>query len=406
MHCQFRKYTKRLIFSFLTLLMLVGGLNWFVDPYSIYNSPKIEGFNVLKPELSSHVRLRMALAARVVKPKAIILGSSRATNIDASHKGWSYEPVFNLAIGGANIYEMLRYFQHYHNVQPLKQVLLTLDFFSFSTLNSNKADFDETLFSISYDGRHPFLYNNYVIATLLSTDAVISSLITVRQQKSTYDNPANTAELELKARGGHRAYFLATANEYATDHYLPGGYQFDRIDSDYSPFTYYRRILQISYRDGIDLRLAISPSHVRQWEVLAAAGLWPKFEEWKRTLTAINEQEAHRFGKIPFPLWDFSVYNELTTEAVPVLGDMETVMHWYWDSSHYNRALGDLMLDRIFSYHESGRVVPDDFGVLMNSENIDIDSHLQKIRADRQYYRDTHPDDIAEINEVFSKLPK
>ena len=91
-----------------------------------------------------------------------------------------------------------------------------------------------------------------------------------------------------------------------------------------------------------------------------------------------------------------------TTEAVPAPGDTETMMRWYLDSSHYKKGLADLMLDRLFGYAAPERVVPDSFGVLVNSEN--IDGHLQKIRADRQNYRDTHPDDIAEIEKVYSAL--
>ncbi|MFC1932391.1 hypothetical protein ACFLXU_02005 [Chloroflexota bacterium] len=51
-------------------------------------------------------------------------------------------------------------------------------------------------------------------------------------------------------------------------------------------------------------------------------------------------------------------------------------MQWYWDSSHYKKELGDLMLDKIFNYHESGRIVPDNFGVLITSDN--IERHLEK----------------------------
>jgi hypothetical protein len=119
-------------------------------------------------------------------------------------------------------------------------------------------------------------------------------------------------------------------------------------------------------------------------------------------LVEINEEEALRAGESSFPLWDFSVYNQFTTEPIPKTGDTETAMQWYWDSSHYKKELGDIMLDKIFHYHESGRIVPDNFGILLTSEN--IDDHLQKIRADRQHYRDTHPDDIAEIEELADKL--
>jgi hypothetical protein len=37
--------------------------------------------------------------------------------------------------------------------------------------------------------------------------------------------------------------------------------------------------------------------------------------------------------------------------------------------------------------------------VLLNSGN--IDSVLEKIRSDRQHYRDTHPADVAEIQALF-----
>ena len=84
----------------------------------------------------------------------------------------------------------------------------------------------------------------------------------------------------------------------------------------------------------------------------------------------INEQEAARSGESPYPLWDFSGYNSLTTEDVPPDGDSETQMKWYWESSHYKKELGDLVLDRIFDYHHPERIVPDDFGVLLTPKNI------------------------------------
>ena len=116
-------------------------------------------------------------------------------------------------------------------------------------------------------------------------------------------------------------------------------------------------------------------------------------------MVTINEEEALHAGKTPFPLWDFSMYNDFTTEAVPAMADTQSIMHWWLESAHFKKELGDLILDMIFNYHRSGRSMPDDFGVLLNIEN--IDSHLQKIRIDRQQYRNSHPGDIAEIERLF-----
>lgn len=80
------------------------------------------------------------------------------------------------------------------------------------------------------------------------------------------------------------------------------------------------------------------------------------------------------------------------------------MMHWYFDSSHYTPAAGDLVLDRIFNYHSPNRTIPDDFGVLITSQN--IEAHLAHIRADREHYRLTHPDDIAEIEAMAHEVAK
>jgi len=121
-------------------------------------------------------------------------------------------------------------------------------------------------------------------------------------------------------------------------------------------------------------------------------------------LVEINEQESACFGESAYPLWDFSGYNSLTTEDVPPDGDSETQMKWYWESSHYKKELGDLVLDRIFDYHHSRRIVPDDFGILLTSEN--ITAHLCRIRDKQREYHKLHPGDVAEIEELAKNLHK
>jgi hypothetical protein len=54
-------------------------------------------------------------------------------------------------------------------------------------------------------------------------------------------------------------------------------------------------------------------------------------------------------------------------------------MRWYWDYSHYHKATGDLILDRIFDYRDHARTLPDDFSVRLTSAN--IDAHFALSRA-------------------------
>ena len=63
-------------------------------------------------------------------------------------------------------------------------------------------------------------------------------------------------------------------------------------------------------------------------------------------------------------LFDFSGYNEFTTERVPPPADRHSAMRWYWDAGHYKVALGDEMLGVIF-----GDAAP--FGVALTSSNVE-----------------------------------
>jgi hypothetical protein len=61
---QFKKYLKLLALITLLILVLAGGFNWLVDPYSVYGSPKIKNFNALKPEEITHARMTKAYLVR------------------------------------------------------------------------------------------------------------------------------------------------------------------------------------------------------------------------------------------------------------------------------------------------------------------------------------------------------
>ncbi|NEN96582.1 MAG: hypothetical protein F6K50_13885, partial [Moorea sp. SIO3I7] len=138
---------------------------------------------------------------------------------------------------------------------------------------------------------------------------------------------------------------------------------------------------------GIELKVFISPSHATQWESLRVTRLWPVFEEWKRRLVEIT------------PVWDFSGYNSITTEAI------SEEMKNYWDSSHYREEVGDLILNRLFSYQ--AHTVPEDFGVLITPDN--VESHLGKVRNERESWAETNGDlvklveDLNQKSEIASK---
>ena len=118
--CQFGRYIKRLALVTLCLLLLASGISWFVNPYDIYNSPRVAKFNTVKSEALNYSRTTKAYAVRKIKPTAICLGNSRAyTGIDPEHAGWSYSPVYNLAFEAAKIYAVKVSLEAEHELPPI-----------------------------------------------------------------------------------------------------------------------------------------------------------------------------------------------------------------------------------------------------------------------------------------------
>ena len=152
--------------------------------------------------------------------------------------------------------------------------------------------------------------------------------------------------------------------------------QFRRvIDSYYREKTFYKdyilsseelnnfkSILETCKKKKITIKVFFSPVHAAQLEAIYTAGLWSDFEEWKRQVIAMT------------PAWDFSDYSNITTE--PINNNMENFV----DSVHYDKQIGDLILNRLYNSHQDS--VPSNFGFLITPSN--IESHLAKIRAERQ----------------------
>ena len=150
-------------------------------------------------------------------------------------------------------------------------------------------------------------------------------------------------------------------------------YCFTNTETGMTTFDPYRFMLRQAYAQGTDLRLYATPLNAAVRKLIAALGLGQRYEFWLKELVRINEDEAARAGQKPLPLWDFSDVNAVTGEAIPLATD-RTPMRGYLDFSHYTKAVGDLVLDRILGDDDLTRTLPADFGVRLTGAS--VDAHL------------------------------
>ncbi len=399
--------TRRYLGIFLGLAaagyLTVGAFNLVVDPLDVFGMPKIQGFNAVKSDVESHVRLAKALQVRRLKPKTVVVGSSRALlGLDPESAAWpaGSAPVYNLSLYGGYLYEAMRFYQHALAQGSVEKAVIAVDMWMFDRVWTVRPGFDETRFLVDADGKPQQPDDLEAFRVLFSLDLLRASLRTVgRQSKkdALAQRPDGFSAWRDEAaypvsKGGHRTQFGYMERMFGATAWSPDTAKRWKFGDPADPqpaLEYYRRMISDSYKAGVDAAFVIPPAHARIWETIHAAGLWSEWEAWKRRLVAIAAEEASKAGKPPFPVWDFSGYNAVTTEDVPA--GARTAMRYYWDGSHFKARVGDMMLARMFG---NGTAAPADFGVRLTAAS--MDAAFAATRAARAAYAATHPDEVRE----------
>lgn len=403
-----RCYLRTLAITITVLLAPIITFNLIVDPFSMFQVLDVQGFNDLKPEFFSHVRMTKAHKVRVFRPRGIILGTSRAEyGLDPEYLEQvlpNSSPWYNLGLTSCRIYECLRYLQHANAMGGLKQVVIGLDCFMFDDSVKNEKDFEESRLAGPGNGNGLCGWIHDIVVSLASFDALEKSISTIMGQdkediKIYYPNGMRNDErawMRIRKKGGYRKVDMEIAAIGNMQGKRTPNVKENGIDEMTLSMDYFRRIVSFCRLNHIDLRLFISPVHARFEERMIKLGKWEMIEKWKRELVKVLTSEGSEIprGK-PYPLWDFSGYNSITTESFPLLGDSNTQMRWFWESTHYKKETGNLVLNRIFHHTEHGHVVPDDFGILLTPDN--IERVFARIRSDRKEYVRTHRRDVNDI---------
>jgi hypothetical protein len=408
------------------LIAAIVSMNLVVDPFGMYWLVDLEGFNAYKPAVDHRVRLVKAYDVRRLRPQGIILGTSRShMGLRPSHDGWdpAAKPVYNLAFDGATTKEMYLYLLHAYAVRPLRQVVLGLDTYHATLAPATaRPDFDAQLLDSPAGRALPSLIRAD-LKVFTSLDTLRASLATVRSQSASEPqwfapDGQRLGEVFFRRAGEHfeqlgpRGYFeeidrlevgFKREGQLAANARDPGRTAQAATAASETSLDYIRRIVAFCRAQGVDLRIFIAPEHAHQLEITAAIGEWATLEKAKRALVQLLAEDSSRHPDAPpIPLWDFSGYSSVTTEALPEPGRRDE-MGFYWDSSHFKDVVGELVLDRLFGLSRPRRPVPPDFGVRLTPAT--IEPALARLRAAQLAYRRSHPQDVAWIRSLVDGSP-
>ena len=370
------KWVKLFFLISFILSLLICIINYIVDPYKLYDTNFIKN----KTQLEKQETLVKTIDVQRIKPKSIILGTSRANKGYNPEHDYFIQPAYNYGRSGASIYEILNFLKFTLKNSKLEQALLVADWFSFNDIKMKEINDIET-------------YNNInVFSYLNNTTMLKDSILNIKEQSySIYSNHGQrlTKDIQdfISKTGGH----LAVTKNDEKIYYKDFNTNYTYKDTGKSSFEDFKEILKICHENEVNLDIIFGPSHIRLWEAFAYYHDYELWLKWKKDVVLANEEVAKELGKKPFRIMDFSVYHALTSEPFPL--DPTARMKYYWEASHYKSELGDIVLDRLAG--KKGEF--DDFGVELNSTN--IDAHLQNLRDARAKFIDTK----AYRKEVFGE---
>jgi hypothetical protein len=389
----------------LALLLGIVGINAFCLYHKI-NLPK------------SYIQ---ALALEGQSPKALVLGSSRVRNIRTTSPSWpkTLQPVCSVFGPMETLSRMHAHIIHALEFSPLQEIVLCVDFFTFSTYNRGPPDALDAffltqalpplgskerssslycfkmkralrqIFSLSYLKSNSLSFYQHVQLELLAkfTKKEIQPGL---NPKSSPD-PAQPDSID-------RTYLLESFTINETFFISPPKcFTFQPAEGLASSFETLRELLQFLYsHPKIVVKIVINPFHARFFELIHAAGLWSFYQEWLERLVQSVETEALNNNKAAYPIYDFSGYSPYNTEYLNTQQSMAG--RWYIESSHCNSDLGDLMIERLYGSGASA-LEEKGFGRLIDSQN--LQSHIQELEQGRQSYCENNPEVIAAIRKLY-----
>jgi len=403
--------------TFIIALGCVAGINYIIDPYGLFGTFRINGFNALKPVAGESVRIIKPYQVSRIKPKTLIIGNSRPEmGLDPNHRCWPADkrPVYSMTIPGSSVYMQIRCAQHALADHAVRMVLLVVDFLDFLIKPGvgqdpykwppAAAEFEDRLLVNVLGQKNDNFFRQSLkdyLAGIFSLNALDGSINTLIGQIN--PNASNRTELgfnparnylDIIHHEGQYVLFKQKNNEVVSR----------LLQNDWSIYhkgflwsadmEALRQFIQYAKIRNIKLIVFINPYHADYLNSIEQTGKWPLLEEWKRAMTRlVNEQEG-------VELWDFSGFNQYTVEEPPAANDTRTVMQWFWEPAHYRKELGDKMLARMLAGEGCVQPVEDrEFGTLLSMNN--IEQQLARFRSQRDAFITGRPEAVARIRSVL-----
>jgi hypothetical protein len=388
----FSRFLALLVSGLVGGTILMGGFVAAVDPFGIIGLIDVSGFNAEKTyRLHQGGRVEHSVRLWRNSYETIILGTSRVQlGLNPDSETLRSLHGYNAGLSGTNMLEIYKTGCFVLSHQSPKRILFGLDFLTFNSHRTFGGDYTNSGFA--------GIPMSLVVARYLLDSSDVRMAFDTLRDNFEGKRAASSSRGYIdhygsgKRKDYRRAFRGILEHDFLVNPETYGAYKYDprRVEL-------LGDLLNRATAKQVNLNLFINPIHARQQEAIAALGLYPIFEQWKRDVTALVARvEDNAPPAVSVTLWDFSGYNTVTTEEVPWQSDAPP-MRWYWESSHYKAVVGDMIVNRML--HPERYHGPANFGVQLTTAS--IEPALATARINQIHYRETHPREVNDIKRLL-----
>ena len=401
-----RRYLRVFVGIAICVLTLVVMFNVAVDPYKVILLLDRLGVTYARPLEQPHARVHKPFYTPKLDFSHVVFGNSQVERgIDPAYPMLRQHGIrlYNFGLGGATTNEMAAFFQHLAENKQLDTAIIFLDFPTYG-LPVDQARRGKTAV-LQWNGRTAWFD---FLRAHVSFNMARDSLETVLGNfdgRVNYEHRSNGIFGTSKPPEGITTEDQNPGWDRQETHFVTSIYQ--RTVQAHSELrvkgfdhSSLRAILRTARQYKVNLIIALSPRHARQWEALAVKGLHRLWEQWKAEIACVVADEEKSTEQSPVPVWDFADYSKPLTEGVPRAN--ERFMYWWDDSVHFSVNLGNLMLDRIFRLGDPQFDSVRDFGTVLAPP---FTEQLARTRRQRAEYLAKHPAILQQFRLMNGQLP-
>ncbi len=345
MNTKWRKYNKKLLSIFFICIFITIFFNLLIDPYNIFNIPKIKYINKTKTEKNRNQRITktVGLKLETKQLESIFLGSSRVNEsiTEDYYTKLTSKYTKNLGMNALSHDETIKLAYNSISIHPeIKTIYIGLDFFRF--LEKNKDDKREVPFSDKKE-----LTLSEINPLILSYNTTLASINTLKNNI-----------IPQKTNNDKQEIFLSKLKQYA------GNYTNAKLaDEEFSKLKNFEKEMN---EKGYNVVFYTNPTHITDLVLIKKMGYLPLFNKWKVKL-------AENFNYI-----DFDFANEITTEEI----NKDT--KYFIECSHASNLTGALIIDDLIN--KSNKI-----GKQISIRNIEMHNkenqlNIEKWEADNKFW--------------------